>query len=95
MVVQPVPWTSFDSGGLILHGPSAVRANKRSMYAKADQAGQMAQLYKGLNTLNALPWWVPGSWHSIYACVHVRMRARVCGNVGAHVQACVFACQFM
>jgi DNA-directed RNA polymerase len=58
MLIQPVPWTSFDSGGLILHGPSAVRANKRNIFKEADKAGEMAQLYEGLNTLNSVPWYV-------------------------------------
>ncbi|KAF5839496.1 hypothetical protein DUNSADRAFT_670 [Dunaliella salina] len=56
MLIPPVPWTSFDSGGLVMHGPSAVRASKRSMYAQAEKAGRMDLLYRGLNTLNAQPW---------------------------------------
>eukprot|EP00983_Pelagomonas_calceolata_P036284 1133462-Pelagomonas_calceolata.AAC.1 len=58
MLIPPVPWTSFDSGGMVMHGPSAVRASKRSMFVQAEKAGQMDQLYRGLNTLNAQPWCV-------------------------------------
>jgi len=76
MLVLPVPWTRFDSGGLIMHGPSAVRANRKGMYVQADEEGHMAQLYKGLNTLNALPWYA-----CVCVCVCVSARMPVCVRV--------------
>jgi len=56
-----------------MHGPSAVRANRKGMYVQADEEGHMAQLYKGLNTLNALPWYA-----CVCVCVCVCLRACLC-----------------
>lgn len=58
MLVPPLPWTSLNSGGLIMHGPSAVRTTQRLALARADKEGRLGTLFKGLNTLNALPWCV-------------------------------------
>jgi len=58
---------------MVMHGPSAVRASKRSMFVQAEKAGQMDQLYRGLNTLNAQPWaintQVLNVMESLWACL--------------------------
>jgi hypothetical protein len=59
MLVRPVPWRSLQEGGLLLHGPAAVRTDNKERIRRADQEGSTQLLYCGLNTLNSTPWCAP------------------------------------
>jgi DNA-directed RNA polymerase len=57
MLVRPSPWRSNLEGGLLVHGPPAVRTNSREII-QADRSGRMGPVFRGLNSLNSTAWWV-------------------------------------